>query len=371
MDLTTQNLTTHSAPIPHAQAEGPLTWAHFEQTQPLATQMITQGLKQQRLSHGLLCTGQPTGRMYQLLHHTYTVMACESPPSPLQACHNCRSCHWMATNAHPGFMTISPLSFFVAANKEEKGSTTPEALSPEDANALIMHPPSQIHVGQIRYLLQQLGRQAGSYPRMIVFTNAEMTQSTTVASATNTATNTSPLIPPFDWQALPNAEDKTWVPLPLKPALFNAASANRFLKALEEPGARTHFVFLAQHADDVLATIQSRCQVVPFQPEPVQATIPIEVTTFWQNWLNSPQSQLPHQWHQQLIKNIITPQYPALACIRDSLTWAHQQRLQWVDSAKAIQWKHFAVLLNNVEQMLHQHVSPEQACLTLFLTTSI
>lgn len=45
-------------------------------------------------------------------------------------------------------------------------------------------------------------------------------------------------------------------------SVFHDASANALLKSIEEPGARCLFVFFAGHADMVLPTIVSRCQVL-------------------------------------------------------------------------------------------------------------
>jgi DNA polymerase-3 subunit delta' len=47
---------------------------------------------------------------------------------------------------------------------------------------------------------------------------------------------------------------------------FNDASANAFLKTLEEPPADVVIILLAGDFDDVLPTIGSRCQVVRFSP---------------------------------------------------------------------------------------------------------
>lgn len=47
---------------------------------------------------------------------------------------------------------------------------------------------------------------------------------------------------------------------------MNDQAANRLLKTLEEPPAYAHLVLLAEHAEDVLPTIASRCQHVRFDP---------------------------------------------------------------------------------------------------------
>ena len=49
---------------------------------------------------------------------------------------------------------------------------------------------------------------------------------------------------------------------------MNDQAANRLLKTLEEPPSFAHLILLAEHREDVLATIASRCQLVRFDPLP-------------------------------------------------------------------------------------------------------
>ncbi|HEY9871704.1 MAG TPA: hypothetical protein V6D08_21280 [Candidatus Obscuribacterales bacterium] len=46
-------------------------------------------------------------------------------------------------------------------------------------------------------------------------------------------------------------------------AIFHRPAANALLKTIEEPGPRCLFLMFAPHEEDVLATIVSRCQVLP------------------------------------------------------------------------------------------------------------
>ena len=55
--------------------------------------------------------------------------------------------------------------------------------------------------------------------------------------------------------------------------LLNAASANAFLKTLEEPPEGVMLVLMARTVDAVLPTIVSRCQVVPFRTVPEREAI--------------------------------------------------------------------------------------------------
>jgi DNA polymerase-3 subunit delta' len=49
---------------------------------------------------------------------------------------------------------------------------------------------------------------------------------------------------------------------------MNDQAANRLLKTLEEPPSFVHLILLADHREDVLPTIASRCQQVRFDPLP-------------------------------------------------------------------------------------------------------
>jgi DNA polymerase III subunit delta' len=49
---------------------------------------------------------------------------------------------------------------------------------------------------------------------------------------------------------------------------MNDQAANRLLKTLEEPAPFAHLILLAEHREDVLPTIASRCQQVRFDPLP-------------------------------------------------------------------------------------------------------
>ncbi len=57
--------------------------------------------------------------------------------------------------------------------------------------------------------------------------------------------------------------------------LLSGASANAFLKTLEEPPARVTFILLARTRDSVLDTIASRCQVIIFRSIPEAEAVPL------------------------------------------------------------------------------------------------
>ncbi|MGA9875146.1 MAG: hypothetical protein WBQ21_04985, partial [Solirubrobacteraceae bacterium] len=74
---------------------------------------------------------------------------------------------------------------------------------------------------------------------------------------------------------------------------MNDQAANRLLKTLEEPPSFAHLILLAEHREDVLATIASRCQQVRFDP------LPSEVV--WQRLVAGEQGAELRKWAEDFI----------------------------------------------------------------------
>jgi DNA polymerase III, delta subunit len=241
---------------------------------------------------------------------------------------------------------------------EEDSTGHVQSLTPEQANKLLAKPPTQIRVAQIRYLQEQLSHQAGEYPRMVVFCDA--------ASQPAGDSALSAVLPPFDWASLPGADGQQWVPMPLSRGLFNAQSANRFLKTLEEPGPHTYFVFFAQQQDDVLPTVVSRCQVIPFQPEVNQTALyPPELADFWHGWFQRPIHAAVAL--KQFMGVMQGSGYTAEQTLQQTLAWVRKtQKCQWFQPLHAHHSIQFARRVSEVEEMLSHHVSPDYALLRLF-----
>lgn len=47
---------------------------------------------------------------------------------------------------------------------------------------------------------------------------------------------------------------------------MNTASANKLLKLIEEPPAKTIFILIAEDEEQIINTIKSRCQILHFPP---------------------------------------------------------------------------------------------------------
>ncbi len=224
----------------------------------LAVSFFKHALGAKTLAHAYVLKGRSMQTMYGLALDVAQVLNCDQPVDAATPCKACTNCNWIAQNRHPAVMTISRLSYLVSESGKD--------LSEDDLRKLAKKNTQQTKIKneQIERLLQAM---AGSsqYYRVIIFTDAEE----------RSASEPSRIPPPADWQAVPGNEAKSFHLLPLTRSLFTAASANRFLKTLEEPPPKTLFFFLTDGEESLLDTIVSRCQVVPCPtaPDPASETL--------------------------------------------------------------------------------------------------
>lgn len=252
-----------------------MTLTAFETTQPIAAPFFRQALQSRTMAHAFVLKGRGMDEMYRMALEIAKVLNCSSPPQSDEACGNCSNCHWVDKNSHPAVITISRLTYLM----DDEGNV----LSEKELAKLLSKkgdPQTQIKVGQIQGLLRQLAV-SSEYCRVVIFTDAEEKTSATVSRVP----------PPSDWLAMPGRDDKSFHLRPLERSLFNAASANRFLKTLEEPPPNTLFFFLTDSEDNLLETIVSRCQVVPFVTTPDPAVNLVPPTH--QSFLNQISDRLP------------------------------------------------------------------------------
>jgi hypothetical protein len=212
-------------------------------------------LRHRRVSHGYVFLGSRAGDMYATALYLAQRLNCQRPVDAWTACGACQPCQWIANNAHPAVVTISRLTYQVDA--QSGAFLEAEALN---RAALKAGQPTQIKAEQISALLRQLAQHAGAQVRVVIFTDVEVWAAAEDASALQPE----PVLPPLEWRSLTANNKKHWQTRPLQRALLNEASANRFLKTLEEPPANTVFIFLAEAEGDLLETIVSRAQVLTF-----------------------------------------------------------------------------------------------------------
>lgn len=226
---------------------------------PLADAFFAEAIARRTLSHGYILKGPAAGPMYRLALQIARIVNCRrarllSEPRTAEngkrledlACGECTDCRWVEQNAHPAVLTISRLTYLV--------SETGGDLSPDDLEKLAKkgRAATQIKAEQVDRLLAQLGL-SSEHTRVVIFTDAEE----------RPATQPSDVIAPFEWRSVAANQEKSFHIRPLERRLFNHASANRFLKTLEEPPPRTLFFFITETEEQILETIVSRCQVIP------------------------------------------------------------------------------------------------------------
>jgi DNA polymerase III delta prime subunit len=231
---------------------------------PLADAFFSEAVIRRNLSHGYILKGPAYGAMYRLILQLARIVNCRQAGSrsttPLRgdgsrkqladlACGECTDCRWVEQNTHPAVLTISRLTYLVSDSGEDLSPDALEKLAAKGSTS------TQIKAEQIERLLGQLAL-SSDYTRVVIFTDAEEWP----------AEKPSDITAPFEWRHLAANDDKSFHIRPLERRLFNHASANRFLKTLEEPPPRTLFFFITETEEQVLETIVSRCQVLPCQP---------------------------------------------------------------------------------------------------------
>jgi hypothetical protein len=244
--------------------------------------------------HAYLLTGQDAQYQYDLTFHMAQLLNCESPyedeTGDLQPCETCRSCKWIASNSHPIIKVMSRLT----CEDEESFKTKPKDRDRQ-----------KIATAQVKSLQHYLARQVGVHEsRFIIFTDVEKLPNSEDAQARGVYPT------PFEWRQEPKNDGFTLEWKPITSDVFSEASANRFLKCLEEPNPRTHYFFLTRNTESLLPTIVSRCQSV-YVPRVYREdggesvdTCPAELQT----WL----TQAFHQ-HNPLQEQALTQDFLAIA----------------------------------------------------------
>jgi DNA polymerase-3 subunit delta' len=166
-----------------------------------------------RLPHALLISGRSGIGKFAFARLLGKALLCEAPAPGFLPCGRCVSCQWFEQEAHPDFRLLQPASMSPNA-PESEGEDSPPARDRPGGN--------QISVKQVRAVLADfVGFTAHRLGRKIV------------------------LVHP--------AED------------LNVNAGNALLKSLEEPPSMTMFLLVTHRPHRVLATIRSRCCILPMR----------------------------------------------------------------------------------------------------------
>lgn len=162
----------------------------------------------ERMAHAILLAG-PAGNLKGDLAYAFAAgLLCESPDPIGSACGRCIACNWFAQGNHPDFRWLRPEAAEEPTEpaKEGKGGS------------------KEITIDQVRAL--------GDF----------------LTVGTHRAGHRVILVAPAE--------------------AMNRNTANALLKSLEEPRPGTVFLLVSDHPERLLATVRSRCRVVPVgQPD--------------------------------------------------------------------------------------------------------
>lgn len=217
---------------------------YFQNKQPFVTTFFRAALESasSKLSHAYMLAGSDTMSQYYLSLQVAKALNCEKDRS--ENC-TCTSCSWIKQNRHPAVITISPIDY-TYGNRDSKTTTV-------------------ITVDQARYLKEALSK-SSQYYRVIIFTDA-LEGKEYENKADSLWKNYNEVLTPPPATNKVDEERLNWIPQPITYKIFQAETANALLKTIEEPGNNVLFFFLTRDKEDVIDTIVSRCQVIPFMSD--------------------------------------------------------------------------------------------------------
>ena len=166
--------------------------------------------RRERLPHALLLAGQKGLGKFDLARQFAAALLCETPTADGVACGQCLACNWFAQGNHPDFRLLQPEAMADEGESEDGKKKASQ----------------QITIDQVRGLddFLSVGTHRGGL-RIILVNPTEA---------------------------------------------MNRSTANALLKTLEEPAPSTLFLMITNEPTRLLATIRSRCQLVPV-PVPAPA----------------------------------------------------------------------------------------------------
>lgn len=191
---------------------------HFDLTQlqwneSIRKQLLGQGGN--RLPHAMLLVGPPGVGKTAFSEQLAALLLCETITPNLTACGQCQACRWLDAGNHPDFRRLAP------DGDDEAEDNTAEKTKKRG--------PGNIGIDQIRELDSFVF--VGSHRegnRVVLITEADA---------------------------------------------MKGPAANALLKILEEPPSSVYFILVSTRSKALLATIRSRCRVIPFDaPDTAAAT---------------------------------------------------------------------------------------------------
>ena len=222
---------------------------------------------QTRRAHALLLQGPRGVGQFELALSLAQAWLCEAEAIPAQTlpCGRCASCRLVSARSHPDLLVLLPDALREALGWD--GTDAEDASSKASKSAKTTKPSKEIKVEAVRgaVAFAQITTARGRCKVVVVHPAERM----------------------------------------------NEVSANTLLKTLEEPPGKTRFVLACYEPDALLATIRSRCQVVP---------------------MRLPQAELALTWLAQ--RGVVEP-----AVMLAAVGGQPQEALEWItQGVDAVQW---------------------------------
>ncbi|MDH4380143.1 MAG: hypothetical protein QE263_09610 [Vampirovibrionales bacterium] len=264
-------------------------------------------------------------------------LLCTQRTSDGLACGMCKDCRWTEANQHPNVITVSRHSglddeTLDKIKKSKKAATT-------------------IAVSQIQGLIQHLGLSSDTL-RVVIFADGEC------FPATDKTVHR--IAPPMETQESPFKGQ--WLPQGLSHKVLSDSSSNKLLKTLEEPPDNVLFILLTHQVGQLMETIVSRCQVLPFLPSDhvIEPPHPF-FESLWANLIGYTNADDLHQNISAFAKEHDWPVERVLE------QWIESAQAQWKRSgqlglleAKAFGWLHTRLYwLEAARQQVRDKVNPE------------
>jgi DNA polymerase III delta prime subunit len=317
-----------------------MTLSDIEARWPLIGRFLSQAVRQQHVANTFVFLGDNPEAMMGVVQFLTAILNCADPTDAITACGTCQNCRWIASNAHPGFMTLS--------NWDADAGKVKQA----------------IQVEQFNDLLSELSRHSGGFKRVVVLVGAQE------GHVSEQSAKEAPLSQVYPvWMKEPYEAGKVRLAA-LDRKMFSDKVANKLLKTLEEPPRDTHFFIFTDSERKLLDTILSRAQILRFPPSAQVSTINHVVEPelealfdwFFPKEALADKNLDPLTFPEKILAVAEATSQSSSSVLKALLALAHQRLPQQLASPE--QFKRFSQRLNWLEQtrwQLDSHVKEDAA----------
>lgn len=198
----------------------------FKNKFPFATNYFSELLNlvfenKRNFPQSIIFEGTDTKTQYLFALELARILNCQKDKS--QNC-DCINCNWIRTHSHPAINNVSEIHF------KGEGDESKTVISAKQAREI-----------------EKNLTLSSDYHRFFIFFSSDEKE-----------------YDPFelsDFQELNYSSDINFSIKPLNYNTFHSTTPNALLKSIEEPPAKTTFIFLTKSKEDILPTIVSRCLV--------------------------------------------------------------------------------------------------------------